>query len=49
MKLDVKKDLMSQMLHFRFESDPGTYGVEGGNKNLGNRKSCKTLRVERLG
>ena len=37
MKLDIKKDLISQMLHFRLESDPGTWGLEGGNRNLGNR------------
>ena len=40
---------MSQMLHFEFESDPGTKGVEGETGNLGNYKSWKTLRVERSG
>ena len=35
MKLDIKKDLMSQMLHFRLELDPGTWGLTGENRNLG--------------
>ena len=26
---------MSQMLHLQFESDPGTWGLEGRNRNLG--------------
>ena len=28
---------MSQMLHSQFESDPGTWGVGGGNRNLRKR------------
>ena len=43
MKLDIWKDLMYQILHFEFESDPGLWGLEGGNINLGNRKYWKTL------
>ena len=37
---------MSQMLHFQLELIPGHRGLEGGNRNLGNRKSWKTLRVK---
>ena len=40
---------MSQILHFQFELDPGHRDLEGRNINLGNQKSCKTLRVERSG
>ena len=47
MKLDIKKNLMSQMIHFQFKLDPGHRGLEGGNINLGNRKFWKTLRVEK--
>ena len=35
MKLAIKIDLMSEMLHFQFELDPGTEGIGGGNRNLG--------------
>ena len=34
MKLDIQKNLMSQMLHFQLELDPGTYrGLEGKQKS----------------
>ena len=39
MKLDINKDLMSQMLHFRLELDPGTLGLEGETKILENAMS----------
>ena len=48
-KLDIKEDLMSQMLYFLFEWIRGHRGWRGGNRNLGNQKSRKTLRVERSG
>ena len=35
MKLDIQKNLMSKMLHFQFEVDPWTWGLEEGNINLG--------------
>ena len=41
MKLNIQKDIMSQMLHFSFRSDLGTLGVDGGNGNLGNRRFWK--------
>ena len=37
MKLVIKKNVMSQMLQFQFESDLGTQRVGGGKRNLGNR------------
>ena len=49
MELDLWKDLTCQMLHFQFDLDPGTNGLEEGNRNLGNRKCWKTLRAERSG
>ena len=48
MKLDIKKDLKSQILHFQFGLDLGILGAKG-NGNIGNWKSWKTLRVEKSG
>ena len=42
MKLDIKKDLVSQMLHFDSNQIQGHRRLEGGNRNFGNRKSWKT-------
>ena len=36
MKLDIKKDLMSQMLHFCLELDLGHRGLEGETEILEN-------------
>jgi len=44
MKLNIEKDLRYQMLYFRFESEPGKWGVGGGKQ-----KYWKMLRVERSG
>ena len=49
MKLDIYKDLMSQIIHFKFGFDPRHYGVERVTGNIGNQESLKTLRVERSG
>ena len=40
---------MSQMLHLKFELDPGTSGVGGGNQKSWGSESWKTLRVMRSG
>ena len=36
MKLDIKKDLMSQMFHFQLASDPGTWAWRGETEILEN-------------
>ena len=37
---------MSQMLHFQFGADIGTLGVEGGNRNPGNRSTESNFRFQ---
>ena len=49
MKLDMQKNLMFQMLHFRFESDPGTLWVGRGEQKSWKVEILENAQSEEIG